>query len=271
LTCIVFILAASATGCHTIQPSTPIAVNVRDAETHAPVASATVRMWRFGPHEKDRDASYITGADGISHAQLAPPDEGGVVVDVTAPNYLPTQLKNLPPDIVDALASAKAFRPYKGPPLSVTVDLFAGPRPTVELIIPQNYRGLVKVNVKVREDGQWPAGQRTLSCPVPADGVVRVEGPPVFGHGNGPEFVAKYADGTPLAKEGKDGDILLRWIRHADTETCFVIGTTSDEAAAHLALNDMDNTPREKPKSQAGNGGGRHGGSGGRGGRMGGR
>jgi hypothetical protein len=268
LTCLVFFLATFATGCHAIQPSTPIAVTVRDAETHAPVSGATVHMWRYGSHEKERDVSFTTGADGVAHVRLAPPDEGGVFASVSSPNCLPVQV-NLPQDISDALTSAKPFHPYSGPPLSITVDVFAGPRPTVELVLPSGFRGLVKAKVCVNAEGQWTPGQRAFSYKVPADGVVRVEGPPVFGQATGPDFVAKFADDTPLPKDGKGDVVALRWIRREGNEVCFAVGTITDETNARRSLGDLiDNTPNSKPSERPANsGGGRRGGMGGRGGR----
>src|SRR5262245_21316964 len=116
-------LAASAAGCHTLQPSTPLTVHVRDAETHAPVSGATVRLWRFGSHASDRDRDATTGTDGSARPRVAPPDEGGVMLEVSAPNHLTTQTP-IPQDVADALASARPLHPYAGPPLSVTVDVF---------------------------------------------------------------------------------------------------------------------------------------------------
>jgi hypothetical protein len=222
-------------------------------------------MWRFGPHESDRNAGFTSGADGVAHVHLAPPSEGGVMAEVTGPDHLPAQL-TLPYEVVNALASAKPFQPYKGPPLSITVDLFAGPRPTAELVLPPGFRGLVKAEIRVNAEGQWPAGQRAFRYTVPADGVVRVVGPAVFGQGIGPDFTARLADGTQLPKDAKAEEVALRWIRRDGNEVYFAVGTSVDETAARRALGatQVDTTPPPKPSSQASTGGGRHGGRGGR-------
>jgi hypothetical protein len=267
--------ALPAAGCHTLQPSTPIAVNVRDAETHAPVPDATVRLWRFGAHESDRESAFTAGPDGVAHARLAPPDVGGVMVEVTGPNCLSAQVP-LPRAVADALATAKPLQPYKGPPLSVDVDVFAGPRPKVELVLPPGYRGVVKAEVRVSESRPWPAGQRLFSYTVPAGGAVRVDGPAVFGHGYGPEVVAKFLNGAPCPSEPKGDEVGLRWIRRDGSDIYFAVGTRADESAARRALGALvaDNTggseSRDRPGGR-GSGGGRRGGMGGRGGRMGGR
>jgi hypothetical protein len=265
------VAALSATGCHTLQPSTPIAVRVRDAETHAPLPGATVRLWRFGSHESDREAGYDTGADGVAQARIGSPDQGGVMMEVTAPNCLPKQV-TLPHEVAEALATARPFQPYKGPPLSVDVEVFAGPRPRVELVLPPGYRGVVKAEVRVAQSGQWPAGQRAFSYTVPADGVVRAEGPAVFGHGYGPQVVAKFADGAPCPNEPKGEEVGLRLLRRDGNDLYFAVGTRADEAAARRVVGSggVDNTPAPAPSSRGGGGGGggRHGGGrGGRGGR----
>ena len=143
--------ALPAAGCHTLRPSTPISVNVRDAETHAPVPDATVRLWRFGAHESDRESAFTAGPDGVAHARLAPPDVGGVMVEVTGPNCLSAQVP-LPRAVADALATAKPLQPYKGPPLSVDVDVFAGPRPKVERL-----PGLIRPEREIRPPAFWAA------------------------------------------------------------------------------------------------------------------
>lgn len=262
-----FILVISVTGCHTFEPSTPLTVHVRDAETQAPVPEATVRLWRFGPHSEERDQSVTTG--GTAAARVAPPDEGGVMIEVTAPGHLSVQT-TLPRDVTDALASAKPFHPYKGPPLAVTLDVFAGPRPTAELVLPVGFRGLVKAEIHPTADRPWPVGQRAFSYPVPANGVVRLDGPPVFGQGIGPDIVAKFADGTALPTDAKNTEVALRWLRRDGTDVYFAVGTNVDADAARRALGgpDADHSQSAPPKD--GQGGRRGGGGGGRGGRGGG-
>jgi hypothetical protein len=267
------VAALSATGCHTIEPSTPIAVHVRDAETHAPVPAVAVRLWRYGSHESDREANFVTDADGVAHARVGSPDHGGVMLEVSGPNCLPTQV-TLPREVADALATARPLQPYEGPPLSVDVDVFAGPRPKVELVLPPGYRGVVKAEVRASQSGQWPAGQRLFSYVVPTGGVVRVEGPAVLGHGYGPEVVAKFVNGAPCPNEPKNEEVGLRWIRRDGNDIYFAVGTSADEAAARRAVGSgVDNTPPSASGSRSGGGGGgggggRHGGGGrGRGGR----
>jgi len=269
------VVAASAAGCHTIQPSTPLTVHVRDAETQQPVSGATVRVIRFGKHSSDRDVVFTSEADGAAHTRLPQLDASGVMVEIDAPGYLSKQT-TLPRDIADALMEAKPFHPYKGPALAVSVDVFAGPRPTVELVLPTGYRGLVKAEVRVRQDQQWSAGQRVFSYAVAPNSViqtggiqrvvVQADGPSVFGQGVGPDIVAKYADGRQLPKEAKGEDIGFRWIRRDGNDVYFVIGTNTDVTMASRMLGVSDPSPNHddaKKKQSAGGGGGRHGGMGG--------
>jgi uncharacterized membrane protein YgcG len=267
---LVVVLIAPAGGCHTMQPSTPLTVNVRDAETQAPVPQATVRVWRFGSHADERDQSFTTGSDGSATAHLAPPDEGGVMVEVVAPGHLSTQI-TLAREVVDALASAKPLHPYKGPPLGVTVDMYAGPRPTAELVVPVGFRGLVKAEVRVPPNGAWPPGQRLFSYTLPASGVVDVSGPPVFALGPGPDFVAKFADGTALPLNPPKGDdVGFRWLRRDGTTVYYAVGTAADAVAARSAIghgSDYSEGPAKSGQSGGHGGGGGGGGRSGRGGR----
>lgn len=259
-------LVLSVTGCHTLQPSTPLAVHVHDAETHVPVPGATVRLWRFGPHADERDQGITTGADGVAQAHLAPPDEGGVMVEVSAPGYLPAQAA-LPHDVAAALASAKPLQPYKGPPLNVTMEMFAGPRPVVELIVPVGFRGMVKAEIRVQTEGPWPPGQRTFTYKVPRDGVVRVDGPAVFGQSAGPDIIAKYADGTVLPKDAKNSETAFRWVRRDGTDTYFAVGSLGDADVVRRSLGNLNDSglqAKDSSDNRPSGGGGRRGGGGGR-------
>ncbi|QJW96283.1 hypothetical protein [Frigoriglobus tundricola] len=272
LVCLV--LAALSGGCQTLHPSTPLTVLVRDAETHAPLPEATVRLWRFGSHSEEHDQKFTTGPDGTATPHVAPPDEGGVMVEVNAAGYLPSH-SPLPQDVTDALASAKRFHPYKGPPLSVTVEAFAGPRPKAELIIPSSYRGIVKAEIRGRADGPWQAGQRafTYTLPPGSNGVIRLDGPMVFDLPSGPEIVAKFSNGSPIPSDAKNTEVAFRWIRRNGNDVYFVVGTSVDAETARrqLGANDIESgPPPKKSDGGGGRGGGHGGGRGGRGGGMGG-
>jgi hypothetical protein len=270
-----FALTGPTVGCQTLQPSTPLTVQVRDAETQAPVPSATVRLWRFGTHAADRDQSFTTASDGNALAHLGPPDDNGVMVEVIGPGHLSTQ-KAVPNDVVQALASATFFHPYKGPPLAVTVEVYAGPRPTAELVVPDGFRGLIKADVRVLPNGSWPPGQRTFTYTVPSSGAVDVSGPPLFALGAGPEIVARFASGAPLPKDPPKGEeVGFRWLRHEGSVMYYVVGTAADfaEARSHMPRNDSgygDGSSKRGGGGRGGSGGGGGGGGMGGGG-MGGR
>jgi hypothetical protein len=270
---LLLVLTAPAAGCHTFEPSTPLTVQVRDAETHEPLPGATVRLWRFGSHAEERDVSFTTASDGNASARLAPPDEGGVMVEVIAADHLATQMP-VPQDVVDALASAKPFHPYKGPPLVVTVETYHGPRPTVELVVPDGYHGILKAEIRVQPNGEWPPGQRLFSYQVTGH-TVDVSGPPLFDSRilpAGPEFVAKYANGTPLPVNPPKGeDVGLRWLRRDKQTVYYVVGTAADVAAARneLGLNSGYSDGSSRGGGRGGSGGGGGSGMGGMGGRRG--
>src|SRR5437868_7817770 len=135
---VLFVVLAGAPGCRSVHSPEPVPVLVRDAETGAPVGGAEVRIWdptTRGTGER-HEASAVTGADGIARLRSAAPRGSDVLVEVRAPGYLAGQ--------ADLPAAAATAAPGRTPDGAV-VGVFAGPRPTVELIVPTGYRGLVKV------------------------------------------------------------------------------------------------------------------------------
>jgi hypothetical protein len=152
-------------------------------------------------------------------------------------------------------------------PGDAVVQVYAGPRPVVELTVPTGYRGVVTVAARVRDDAPFPPGQRAFNFTVPESGVVSFDAPPVFGHGAGPEFTARFADGSSLSKQPRDDEVGFRWLgRSGDTHT-FVVGTRADyEDAEKSARGNGPGSRSSGSKSdggaQQGRGRGRRGGGG---------
>ncbi|MBN9521205.1 hypothetical protein J0H58_22240 [bacterium] len=219
---------------------------VRDAETHAPVPGAEVRLSAPGA---EQTAAVAAGPDGIAGV-VVPRDGAAVLAQVTAAGYLPRDA-----DLTDRFG--------RGEP--AVVELFAGPRPTVELVLPDGFRGVVRARVRVGADA--PGAGRKFSAVVPPSGVVEVAGPAVLAERPGPVFAARYESGGRLASDpADDSAVALRWVWSEGPEEVFVVGTRTDHTsvARELGYAPTTGSPRGRGGSPGNSGrGGRGGGQGG--------
>jgi hypothetical protein len=262
------VLLASA-GCRSLHIPEPVPIVVRDAETNAPISGAEVRIWDPAVHDTGdlHDASATTGANGIARVRTAAPQGNEVLVQVCAAGYLAGQA-NLPAE--DAVPTPGSLNRM---PAGTTVDVFAGPRPTLELNVPMGYRGLVKVEVRVAADGPAQPGQRQFRFAVSPSGVAQVVGPKVLGQLTAQDISASYADGTPIRREVPDNEIGFRWVRCEGATQFFAVGTLADCEDFRREAERMQPSQRSGPggNGNGGRGGGRghRGGGGGGGGMMG--
>jgi uncharacterized membrane protein YgcG len=254
-------LLPTITGCHMLHPTPTVPVVVVDAETKEPITGAEVQLWtRFDVSPGHVEPSGITGTDGMARIKAAFSKEADVLIHVCAPNYLP--------DAVDLMLAGKGAG---APPGGAIVEMFAGPRPAIQLLVPDDFRGDLKVEVKIQDDAPIRLRQREFLYKVPpltplnvagVPVVVHVVGPPIFERGLGPEVQGLRANGTPMPKEPKDTEVVLRWVRSEGLDQYFVVGTKIDqESARHAAEKNIG--PRESNNDSKGSGGGRRGGGGG--------
>jgi hypothetical protein len=251
-------LLPAGAGCRIFQPAEPLPILVRDAETKQPVPGAKVLLWSPEDRSTGKDEpTGTTGADGIARVKSKVPKDADVLIAVSAEGFMPDEVDR-------AIAVKTAGSPTGGG----VIEIFRGPRPTVELLIPSEYRGDVKVIMKIQDDVPFQPGQRTFGYEVPASGVVTVIGPPVLAGSLGATFKGRYANGNPMPDNPKDTDVVLRWVRSEGLDQYFVVGTKIDQDAARRMA--------EKEVRSNGSGGGRGGrrgmsGGGGMGGGMGGQ
>ncbi len=252
-------LLVLAAGCVTARPEQAVAVRVVDAETKAPIAGAAVRLSHLAtprdhsPHE----TAGTTAADGVARLPGEPRDGGEVVAAATAAGYLPG-VKDLP--------AAGKFGAAGGSDAAaeVVVEVYAAPRPTVELVVPNGFRGPVTVAVKVDPAAAGEPGRRAFTVAVPPSGEAELSGPAVLRFLAAPDFRARYADGTPLPRTPAEVDVGLRWLKTAGGTEWFVVGTLADYLDARKAT---DGDERGRGWDGPGVGGPRPSGRGGRGGR----
>jgi hypothetical protein len=220
---------------------------VRDAETKQPIASADVNIWYAFIHDacRPQDSRAQTAADGIAHLRAGAYRCDGVMVEAAAKDYLSEQI-GVPVDLLDKIEPASPFKTNDLQPVSLVVELYAAPHPTIELIVPTGYRGLVKVELEAQSDAKITPGQRTFRYEVQGSAedanlppflgyrptppaVVKVQGPLLFKHLVSADYRGRFADGTEM-KPDKLGvmDVGLRWLRCAGSDQFFVVGTQSD-------------------------------------------
>jgi len=218
-----------APGCQALHRYRPVAVLARDAETKQPIAGAEVRItYPFtAPTCAPWDSSGTTKADGVAHLRAAPYGENGIMLDVTAKGYM-FEDKGIPIEAVVAIPPAGIFEAVARRPVNFVMELYAEPRPTIELIVPVGFRGLVKVDVQIKDDAPLVAGQRCFSYIVPASGAVQATGPSLLRRVFPQDYHAKVADGTPLTRQAKDAEIGFWWLKSESGCQYFVLGTRNE-------------------------------------------
>jgi hypothetical protein len=204
-------------GCQLFHDYKPITVLVTDAETKQPISSANVTITHhemldpFVPH----DSSGVTGVDGQTHLQAA--TYPMTFMNLTAPGYLPLYIP---------------FGEGQMDQHPMTVELYALPAPTVELTLPKDYRGLLKIEL-VPTAGQGAPGQRTFEVSMPSSGIVQAKLPAGLVRPMLIDFKARFADGTPLKNDPTPSEIGLRWVTSINQGgEYFVVGTERDYKTA---------------------------------------
>jgi hypothetical protein len=227
---VLLISCAGHLGCQACYPYRQVSVLVRDAETKKPIAGAEVQISyllaesSFAPW----NSSGNTGENGKVQLRAAPYGELGVEVETLAAGYLKED-KTLPVAAVKAAEPAHFWESSDRHPLAVVVEMYAEPRPVVELVVPTGYRGQIKVAIQVLDEAADHPGQRSFTYTVSPSGVVDITGPPLLRHVFAPDFRARYADGTPLNRHpDKEGEVGFWWLRSESSYLCFLVGTQSE-------------------------------------------
>jgi hypothetical protein len=243
-----------------------VVVLAQDADTKKPIPGAEVWISYPPPASPFAPATSYgrTGNDGLARMQATPCGDTGIVVGIAADGYL-TEEKFIPVESVAGLEPAHFFENVERRPASFVLPVYPGPHPSVELIVPAGYRGLIKAEVQIQEDAPCPPGQRSFSYPVSATGSAQVVGPVLLRRVIAPDFTAKFSDGTPLPREAKDAEVGFWWLRSDGNAQVFLVGTKSELDNYRAATEEKSNSG-EKPSSPSK---GKRGG-GGRGGRRGG-
>jgi len=207
-----------------------VAIQVKDAETDAPIAGARVCIsypLAADPGLAPWDWVEMTGSDGIARLRAAPCGEIAIRADVNASGYM-SEEKYLPVESVRAIEPAHLFEDVDRRPVNVVLQMYAEPAPTVELVLPADLRGLIKAEIKIQDDAVWQPGQRLFSYQVPSNGIVEITGPALLRRVLPATFCARRADGTPLTRQPVKSALGFWWVKHDGNHDCFFVGTQAE-------------------------------------------
>jgi hypothetical protein len=249
------LLLALGTGCQALHGYRPVTVLARDADTEQPLpgAWAQISYPLASTFLAPQESSARSEADGIARLQAAPYGDKPLLLEVCAEGYLPER-RLVPVADVKSTPPAHLFEAPGRRPVSCLVPLHAEkPVPTVELVLPPSYRGLVRVEIRVAEDAPDQAGPRWYSHPVPPSGVVCVTGPALLRRFTFPNFTARYADGAPLNQEAKGPEVGFWDVRFEENNFTFLVGTRAEYEEYRKGH------PQESPGERTSPGGGKRG------------
>jgi hypothetical protein len=246
-----------APGCQMIQPYRPVSVAVVDAETRRPIPDASVEVTA----QEHRDSTGKTSPDGVAHVQAAAFRDSGSSVEVHAAGYFEEQ-QYIGLETIRTIEPPGWFERLDRRPPNLTIELYAEPRPRITLVVPAEYRGIVKAAVEVRSDASTP-GQRDFRYEVSPTGEVLLVGSGVLTHVGVPDFSFALADGTTISRNATETEIGFWWEKYEGGQQWFFVGTKAE----HDAFRDEERK-RDAALGRSSNGNDK---GGGRGGRRGGR
>ncbi|HEY1861862.1 MAG TPA: hypothetical protein VGG61_15990 [Gemmataceae bacterium] len=235
LSCLAFLLAA-VPGCQALHDYRPVSVQARDAETKQPIPGAQVRIsYPLTEHAvAPADSTGITGVDGVAQLRAAPYGHAGISVETTAPGYM-FENKTVTVQAVQEIEAPSFFGKDAPRPVNFVVEMYAEPHPTVELVVPAGFRGLIKAAMQFRDDAPCAPGQRTFTYDVQPSGSVQIIGPPLLRRVLAPDFRAKSPDGTPLPGHPENANLGFWWLRSEGNTQFFWVGTQLEYDNIHHA------------------------------------
>jgi hypothetical protein len=252
-------------GCATPYRSRDVGVTVRDAETHEPIPNAVVHVSHH--HLADDAVSEKTDGSGIARVSFKPASDESTMIEASALGHMTefqvvgdTTIANIPPAPIFGSAENRAA--------DFVVELYAEPAFGIELVVPQGYRGLLKVDLNFRDDAPVPKGQRVFTFEASANGQVKGTGPGLLRRVPASSYSARYAVGTPIGDKMDDTQVGIRWLKREEGAEVFVVGTKPDfdQYRKDAGLNNGSMQPASDSGTRGGGRGGRGGGRGGRGG-----
>jgi hypothetical protein len=249
---------AVAPGCQVFQAYRRVAIRVQDAETKQPIAGAVVYISYplVQASQAPIDSTGPTASDGVVRLRAAPSGPAGVLVEVNAKGYLFEQ-KTLSIATVEAIKPAGWFEKVDQRPADLAIEMYAAPRPAVELILPVAFRGTIQAEVHVQPDAPATPAQRLFRYAVSPAGTVQVIGPALVDRVVPLDYQAVTADGTRLTREAKGLEIGFYAVKEDAHHLTFFVGTRAEYDAIRSAELHSD---AHSDRAKSGGGGGRRGG-----------
>lgn len=171
-------------GCHIYQSAT---VNVRDAETGAPVDGGVVRTshvpWGFYPKPRSVRRSVVNGRAKVQVVHGSLPQ-----VHITAPGYNPVT-----ENVLSWSRSGGNLPP-------VNAAMYREPAPHIVIELPDGFTGVVRVGMKyyAHDEKPYPTGQRVFPIRAGEPGILWLPATPLVWRMPPESFRAMYPDGrTP--------------------------------------------------------------------------
>jgi hypothetical protein len=244
------LLFTLAPGCQVLHSHRPVTVQVCDAETKKPIPNAEVHL--SYPLTRDSLAPYNvsakTGEDGLVRLRAAPYGPYGVLMETTAPGYQPQDL-DVSAGAIQEVPPAHLFEDISRRPANFTVDMYAEPRFTVEVVVPDGFHGLIKAKIQIDENTSCPPGQRCFRYEVPPSNTVLIKGPTILRRVSPSDYQARYAGGAPLGAKMDLVTVGFRWLKRDGNENYFVVGTQNeyDQFRRRLAPNEAGANHAKNP------------------------
>jgi hypothetical protein len=208
------------------QPERLAVVQVRDIETKRPVADAEILLVNsFETSPLHKASSFArTGPEGNARCRLDASTEFGPEAEVSAKGYLPGKISISPEEIRKLKPAALFEKPERHSP-DFVVELYSEPGFSVELVLPDGYRGVVKVEVGYRDDQACPPGMRNFRYGISPSGEAHLTEPDLLKRVLPPSYQASYVNGTKLTAEMGISKVGFRWLKQEDNCHYFVVGT----------------------------------------------
>ena len=220
-------ILAVVPGCVTFTGDRPVTILVRDAETQRPIANADVTISCplvrsiTGPTV----AHTVTPVDGLARLHAAPNIDSVTMLQTSAAGYL-AESRELGSEEIAAVELPGWFERFDRRPPNFVVELYAAPRPQIELAVPVSFRGPIRLRLDI--NSPTTAGQRSFNFPVAVDGLAVVSGPPILRLANPSDYNARFTDGAALVRNAKEGAVGFWWLRKDNEGDVFFIGTEAE-------------------------------------------
>src|SRR5262249_47275564 len=146
-----FLPVILAGGCQTFPLPRPIVALVRDAEPQAPLSEVELQVVypvNSPPVAADQRVGATT-VDGIAALPVVPCGDRSVLVKATRSGYLPEDAA-LTAAFLRSVEPAHWWNATEQRP-NFTIDMYSQPQFTVELVVPNGYRGLITADIQIDE------------------------------------------------------------------------------------------------------------------------